>query len=113
MEAESLDPNIEPPYYAVIFASVRSMAEPLEYEQMAGRMIELARHQPGFLGVVSARETLGITVSYWSNLKSIRNWKRQIEHAQAQAKGRSGWYKRYSVKVAKVVRAYDFEAAGI
>ena len=80
---------------------------------MAGRMIELARDQPGFLGIVSARETLGITVSYWSNLKSIRNWKRQIEHAEAQAKGRTGWYKRYPVKVAMVVLAYDFEEAGI
>lgn len=51
-----------PPYYAVIFSSLRSDGD-LGYGQAALRMLELAREQPGFLGVESAREDgLGITV---------------------------------------------------
>ena len=109
MQEQDFGPKIGPPYYAVIFTSVRSEAEPAEYEKMADRMMALARKQPGFLGVESARENVGITVSYWSDLTSIRRWKSQIEHLGAQAKGRNGWYRRYSVRIAKVVRAYDFE----
>jgi len=39
---------------------------------MADKMIELAKSQSGFLGVESARERLGITVSYWQYLESIQ-----------------------------------------
>jgi hypothetical protein len=59
----------EPPYYAVIFTSHRT-GDDNGYGQMAERMVELASKQPGFLGVESAREEVGITVSYWSDLAS-------------------------------------------
>ena len=64
----------EPPYYAVIFTSVRTPADPEGYEQMAERMVELAREQPGFLGVESTRgsDGLGITVSYWASEAALR-----------------------------------------
>ena len=100
--------EVQPPYYAVIFTSVRSAADPLEYSQMAEKMIILASEQPGFLGVDSAREAVGITVSYWSDLESIRKWKLQLDHADAQRKGRDRWYRSYSVKIAMVERAYSF-----
>lgn len=56
------------PYYAVIFTSLRTDGDH-GYEQAATRMVELAREQPGFLGVESARgeDGLGITVSYWAS----------------------------------------------
>jgi heme-degrading monooxygenase HmoA len=47
---------------------------------MAERMAELAAQQPGYLGMESAREGLGITVSYWESLEAIRNWKQNAEH---------------------------------
>lgn len=62
----------EPPYYAVIFTSHRTEGDN-GYAEMADRMVELASQQPGFLGVESAREGVGITVSYWSDLESIKN----------------------------------------
>ncbi|MBA1276163.1 hypothetical protein GYM54_14200 [Pseudomonas sp. MTM4] len=58
-----------PPYYAVIFTSLR--AEGDQVRRDGGRMLELAALQPGFLGVESARDGVGITVSYWANLKAI------------------------------------------
>ncbi|GGX68327.1 antibiotic biosynthesis monooxygenase family protein [Saccharospirillum salsuginis] len=96
----------EPPYYAVIFTSVRTDLDATEYGDMAERMVELAHRQPGFLGVESAREALGITVSYWRDEASIKAWKQQAEHLEAQRLGRERWYADYRLRVAKVERDY-------
>lgn len=95
----------EPPYYAVIFSSHRTEGDS-GYEEMAGRMLKLAESQPGFLGVESAREGLGITVSYWDSPNSISEWKRNAEHQEAQRLGRQKWYSNFRVRVAKVEREY-------
>lgn len=101
---------IEPPYFAVIFSSQRNDADTAGYAATAALMEELARQQPGFLGVESARDTegFGITVSYWCDEDSIRQWKMQIDHQLAQQKGRQVWYERYDVRVAKVERSYNY-----
>ena len=96
-----------PPYYAVIFTSV--LADDSEgYAAMSSRMKELAAQQPGFLGIESAREDIGITVSYWRDLESIRAWKANVEHLRAQKAGREKWYSGYKIRVCKVERDYDF-----
>ena len=67
-----------PPYYAVIFTSILR-EEDNGYVKMAEKMLALAAKQPGFLGVDSARQEVGITVSYWSDLKSIKAWKENVD----------------------------------
>jgi heme-degrading monooxygenase HmoA len=94
-----------PPYYAVIFSSHRTDVDG-GYDQMAFRMVELASEQPGFLGIESAREDLGITVSYWESLEAIRLWKQNAEHQEAQRLGREQWYSGFRLRVAKVERDY-------
>lgn len=103
----------QPPYYAVIFTSIRTDADE-NYGDMASRMVELASDQPGFLGVESARSDrdagpLGITVSYWESLDAIRQWKQNAEHLIAQQTGRDRWYETYRVRICKVEREYGFE----
>ena len=95
-----------PPYYAVIFTSVRTDVEE-GYGVTADRMVELAATMPGFLGVESARgaDGLGITVSYWDSLEAIRAWKAQAEHRIAQDLGRTRWYRAYTTRIALVERA--------
>ena len=95
----------EPPYYAVIFTSLRTEVDD-GYSAMAEKMLELAALQPGFLGVESARESLGITVSYWTDLQSIKSWKANTEHLEAQQLGRVQWYSSYTTRIAKVERDY-------
>jgi len=97
----------EPPYYAVIFSSQRTEGDN-GYGPMAGKMVELAARQPGFLGVESSRDTdgFGITVSYWVSIEAIANWKANFEHLAAQEIGKRAWYKHYEIRVAKVERAY-------
>jgi heme-degrading monooxygenase HmoA len=96
----------EPPYYAVIFTSVRTPDDPEGYAVMADRMVELASAQPGFLGVESVRgdDRVGITVSYWDSLDNIRRWKMHSEHLIAQAKGKTNWYEGYCLRVCRVER---------
>jgi heme-degrading monooxygenase HmoA len=97
-----------PPYFAVIFSSLRTGGDK-GYAAMAELMDELARKQPGFLGVESAREDMGITVSYWRDEASIAAWKAELQHAAAQRLGRERWYEAYRVRVARVERDYGFD----
>ena len=95
------------PYYAVIFTSIQT--QKIEgYEEMANKMEELAKQQPGYLGFESARKDIGITVSYWESLDAIKHWKQQSEHLEAQKKGRNDWYHWYHVRICKVEREYVF-----
>lgn len=96
------------PYYAVIFTSLRTEGDK-GYGDMSDRMVALAVQQPGFLGVESAREGVGITVSYWRDLESIRAWKANAEHLIAQQTGRRDWYSQYKTRIAKVERDYGFD----
>lgn len=96
-----------PPYYAVIFTSLRTEIDE-GYEMTADRMVELAAGQPGFLGVESAREGIGITVSYWESLEAIRQWKANTEHLAAQKLGRKQWYTAYKTRICLVERDYGF-----
>jgi heme-degrading monooxygenase HmoA len=94
-----------PPYTAVIFTSVGT-ADGDGYAAMADRMFELAQQQPGYLGAESAREVIGITVSYWATEADAVAWKRVADHAEAQRIGRERWYERYRVRIATVGREY-------
>jgi heme-degrading monooxygenase HmoA len=97
----------QPPYYAVIFTSVRTAGD-RGYAETSDRMVELASRQPGFLGVESVRdpEGVGITVSYWESTAAIAAWKAQADHLLAQQRGKRDWYQHYQVRVARVERAY-------
>jgi heme-degrading monooxygenase HmoA len=97
-----------PPYYAVIFSSIKT-DQIQGYDAMAEAMVNLVMQQPGYLGHESARDGIGITVSYWDSLESIKKWKAVSEHQEAQLKGRSTWYQSYKTRICKVERDYGFE----
>jgi heme-degrading monooxygenase HmoA len=103
-----------PPYYAVVFSSVRATREGDGYEAMAERMAALAAQQPGYLGVESVRDTegRGITVSYWDSPEAIRRWARHAEHLLAQAEGRARFYEAFRLRVCRVERDRLFERGG-
>ena len=95
----------QPPYYAVIFTS-KKINEDRGYNKMSEKMVELVSQQDGFLGFESAREELGITVSYWKDKESIKKWKANLEHQEAQKLGKEIWYQQYKIRIAKVERDY-------
>ena len=94
-------------YYAVIFTSIRNSGDN-GYASMAKKMEKLARQQPGFIDFESARETKGISISYWDSKKAIANWKTNIDHTIAQELGIKEWYSWYKVRICLVEREYDF-----
>ena len=99
-------------YFAVIFTAQRTLSDEDMYSLTAERMVELAQQQPGFLGVESVRgdDGIGITVSYWRDRASIRNWRINVEHLAAQQMGRQEFYSWYHIRVAEVVAHRSFDA---
>ncbi len=97
-------------YYAVIFSSQRGDADPEGYNKVSEKMELAASHQPGFIGIESARDQAGkgITVSYWATLEDVKNWRANEEHLVAQKLGREKFYSSFKVRVCKVEREYDF-----
>lgn len=102
-------PRPAPPYYAVVFASLRREGDG-GYAAMAEQMMRLAAQQPGYLGVESARgaDGFGLTVSYWATLEAIQAWRRHAEHVVARDGGRRDWYEGYELRVSRVERAYGW-----
>lgn len=97
------------PYFSVIFTSKQT--DNIEgYEKMAQQMEGLAKEQEGYLGLNSARDKVGITVSYWESLEDIKNWKLNSEHLFAQKFGKEKWYNWYNVRICRVEREYDFNS---
>ena len=66
------------------------------------------KEQDGFLGMESARNEIGITVSYWDSLEGIKKWKNVDAHKKSQQKGIKDWYEHYKVRICKVERDYGF-----
>jgi len=92
--------------YAVIFRARLAHGDDAYY-QTAERLRELALGKYGCLEFVSVMEgDEEIAVSYWENEAQIMNWKKDPEHTMAQERGRTRWYKSYSVEVCKVERSY-------
>ena len=102
----------EPPYYAVVFTSVRTEGDN-GYGETADRMGELVKEIPGFLGEDAARTPggLGITVAYFRDLAAIDEWRNNMGHRAAKKYGREHWYERYSIHIAKVEHSHGFERA--
>jgi heme-degrading monooxygenase HmoA len=98
----------ETPYYVVLFTTIRTNIDE-GYDEMAIKMEELAAQQPGYLGIESARDGVGITASYWKDLESIRNWKNHVDHTVARELGREKWYEEYMTRIAKVEHDYGFK----
>ena len=106
--------TLAPPYYAVVFTSKRTAGDQ-GYDKMADIMEELAKQQPGYLGIESVKNNdgFGITVSYWESEESIREWKAHLEHKIAQKQGRKLWYEHYEIRIARVERAYNMQTSSL
>lgn len=98
----------KPPYYAVIFTTVKSENQ-TGYAEMNARMFELAQQQTGYLGIESARGEIGLSVTYWETLEDIANWRNHAEHLAAQAEGYATWYRAFATRVCLVERDNFYE----
>ncbi len=106
----SLARTPKPPYWVVVFTSIRSPEDDEGYAQTADEMVRLAAEQPGYLGVDSVRDAsgVGITASYWESEEAIRAWKAVADHQTAQRHGKEKWYRAFEMRIGRVERAYSF-----
>lgn len=93
------------PYYAVVFTSVLADNQ-AGYEEEAALIMTLAKTQKGFLGVESARNDVGITVSYWESLEAIAEWSKNSRHQVAKHKGKTSFYEAYKTRICRVEKEY-------
>ena len=96
--------------FAVIFKAEINELDP-EYTAVAEQMRDLAINEYGCMEFVAITEgDSEIAISYWNDETQIRKWKQNAEHLTAQAKGKSKWYKSYTVQVVEVLREYRSNA---
>lgn len=97
--------------YVVVFtAKIADLDQ--EYSETASKMRKLAIEQYGCTGFTAVLEgQTEVALSYWSDLESIRQWKQDVEHLNAQSIGQDKWYQWYRVDVAKVEHSYSVDCS--
>ena len=97
----------KPPYYTVIFTSTRTNVEE-GYNEMNDELWEDAQKLLGFIGAESLRgaDGFGVTVLYFKDMATIKEWGRYQKHLRAKELGKAKWYESYRVRIAKVEREY-------
>jgi uncharacterized protein len=91
--------------WSVAFANERTATDE-GYAEAGNAMDALARQQPGFVDVVytAGENNLNLTVSRWSSVAAMVQWRRVGAHHDAQQQGRSAWYKWYRSDVSRIER---------
>jgi len=92
------------PHLAVIFSTQRREGDEDLYTETSAAMVDLVVHQPGYVSHESARDAdgFGITVSYWEDHASIRNWQQNVEHLAAQRMGVEKFYASFTLRIATI-----------
>jgi len=84
-----------------------------EYQELAPKILELARGMPGFVSHKSFVADDGERVSLieFELLEHVDAWREQPDHLRAQALGRERYYAEYSLQVGELerVRRFDHE----
>ena len=99
------------PHAVCIFRSLRTDHSEREYGEWSDRMDELVATMPGYIGHTSFRDDAtgsGVTISYFRSMAELVAWKNVPEHVEAQAFGRSSFYREYEIEVAEIVRHYEW-----
>ncbi len=101
-----------PMSYVVIFRSTRKLDDGQLYSEWSEKMENLVKTIDGYEHHFGFRDAIsrdGVTVSYFTSLEAISQWKNLDEHKIAQQLGRDSFYEEYSVQVCEVLRDYGFE----
>lgn len=99
----------EPPYFVVIFTSQLRGQMDEEYKATASALLRRVQQLPGFHGLEYASDATGfeMVVAYFADEASIRVWRDDEKHVEAQGRGKDAWYSHYKVRMARVERSYS------
>jgi heme-degrading monooxygenase HmoA len=81
-----------------------------EYAAWASRMDELAAKMPGFISIktFTAEDGERVSLVEFESEETMRDWREQPDHRQAQELGRKLFYSEYRIQVCRPVRDYSF-----
>ena len=77
---------------------------------MSDELHALVRENPGFVDVRhdTAEDGERLTVAWFEDKESLREWRNLPRHREAQATGRKKWYQYYKMEVAAIERVTEF-----
>jgi len=95
---------------AVIFEVVPAEGRAKEYFDLAASLKAEVERFDGFLSIerYESVTTKGrfVSISYWRDEKAVEAWRNVLGHRQAQAKGRTGIFADYRLRICSVIRDY-------
>jgi heme-degrading monooxygenase HmoA len=96
---------------AVIFEVTPAPGRTQEYLDLAASLRPALEATDGFLSIerFASLTTEGklLSLSFWRDEESVRRWRELEGHRLAQARGRSGVFSGYRLRVATVARDYS------
>ena len=95
---------------AVIFEVTPAPGRREEYLDLAARLRPELEKIDGFISVERfaslTNENKLLSLSFWRDEEAVRRWRNLAGHREAQARGRSGVFADYRLRIASVVRDY-------
>jgi len=95
---------------AVIFEVWPAEGRAGDYFDIAAALRSELERSDGFISIerFESITTPGkfLSLSFWRDEESVRRWRNVEEHRRAQARGRSGIFADYRLRVASVIRDY-------
>ena len=101
--------------YLIIFEVYLYDDQKDRYFELAGQLRETLHQQPGFIYVERFQSLVDegkiLSISCWESDEAIANWRYHAEHMVVQAEGKRSVFKSYRLRVAEVIRDYDFSSS--
>ena len=95
---------------AVIFEVIPAPGRREEYLDLAAQLRPELEKIDGFISVERfaslTNENKILSLSFWRDEDAVRRWRNLAGHREAQARGRSGVFADYRLRIASVVRDY-------
>jgi len=101
---------------AVIFEVSPAPGRREEYLDLAAQLRPELEKIDGFISVERfaslTNENKILSLSFWRDEEAVRRWRNLAGHRDAQARGRSGVFADYRLRIASVVRDYGMTDRG-
>ncbi|MFC6636549.1 antibiotic biosynthesis monooxygenase [Sulfitobacter sp. JBTF-M27] len=95
---------------AVIFEVMPHPDRKAEYLDLAAEMKPMVDEVDGFISVERFQSLTNpdklLSLSFFRDEEAVQNWRKLAAHRRAQAKGRSGIFTDYHLRIAHVIRDY-------
>ena len=95
---------------AVIFEVVPAPGRKQEYLDLAAELRPALEKMDGFISIERFESLTSegkiLSLSIWRDENAVKRWRQFEGHRMAQAKGRSGVFSEYRLRVAAVIRDY-------